>query len=111
MVKGNRPASVIRPRDPVTLDRPTDPRARCAGERSVVFTPTSDAVPGDTVHLVPGPEWWWLVAGNKRIGRMAIEAVPVEMSACVAFGWAFMGTVTSVGEATGVALLTGYPTR
>lgn len=111
MVKGNRPVTPIRPRRPVVIDRPGDPGSECAVERSLEFVPEPGAAPGQSVHLVPGRKWWGLVAGNSKVGRVAADAVPADLSACVKDGWAFAGTVPKVGKDSGIALISGHPTR
>lgn len=109
MVKGHRPETPPRPRDPVVLvERPeTDP---CGSTRAVGFRLEAPAEAGAAVHLVPMGDELWVVAGTSRIGKVAAADDPA-IGDCVARGWAFAGVVEDAGEGAATAVVRGLRTR
>jgi hypothetical protein len=110
MVKGHRPsATPPRPRDPVDLG--ASPAAEpCAHARVLTFALETLADIGTEIHLVPVGEIAWVVAATGRIGTVPARAIS-DIWNCIADGWAYVGTISSIVDDDATALVRGQATR
>lgn len=110
MVKGHRPDTPVRPRDPVVLGdhHPTDDP--CAAWRTLQFDLEAAVVVGARIHLVPMGDQVWITAASSRIGRLSVAGAR-EIADCIADSWAFDGTVAENSDGTATAVVRGHRTR